>query len=104
MLIMLPINILEGGGARGANQIGVWKALMEYGIKIKAVAGVSVGALNGALMCMGDYEKAVSLWTNISYSSIMNIDDDQMDKLMNRLIIIKNTNYLVLLNIIKLLV
>jgi NTE family protein len=33
---------------------------------------------------MGDYEKAVSLWKNISYSSIMNVDDAQMDKLINR--------------------
>jgi NTE family protein len=76
--------VLEGGGAKGAYQIGVWKAFMEYGIKIKAVAGVSVGALNGALICMGDYEKAVSLWENISYSQIMKVDDGQMEKLMNR--------------------
>lgn len=76
--------VLEGGGAKGAYQIGVWKALLEYGVKIRAVAGVSVGALNGALMCMGDYEKAVNLWKNISYSSIMNVDDEQMDKLLNK--------------------
>lgn len=76
--------VLEGGGAKGAYQIGVWKALMEFGVKIKAVAGVSVGALNGALICMGDYEKAVSIWKNISYSRIMNIDDAEMDKLINR--------------------
>lgn len=76
--------VLEGGGAKGAYQIGVWKALMEYGVKIKAVAGVSVGALNGALICMGDYERAVDIWKNISYSSIMNVDNDEMDKLMGR--------------------
>lgn len=75
--------VLEGGGAKGAYQIGVWKALIEHGVKIKAVAGVSVGALNGALMCMGDYDKAVDIWKNISYSSIMNVDDDEMDKLIN---------------------
>jgi len=75
--------VLEGGGAKGAYQIGVWKALLELGVKIKAVAGVSVGALNGALICMGDYEKAVDIWKNISYSSIMNVDDVEMDKLIN---------------------
>jgi Predicted esterase of the alpha-beta hydrolase superfamily len=74
--------VLEGGGAKGAYQIGVWKALVEFGVKIKAVAGVSVGALNGALICMGDYERAVELWKNISYSSIMSVDDDEMDKLV----------------------
>ncbi len=75
--------VLEGGGAKGAYQIGVWKAFLECGVKIKGVAGVSVGALNGALMCMGDYEKAEEIWRNISYSSIMNVDDTQMDHLVN---------------------
>lgn len=75
--------VLEGGGAKGAYQIGVWKALLEYGVKIKAVAGVSVGALNGALICMGDFEKAVDIWKNISYSSIMNVDDEEMDKFIH---------------------
>ena len=50
--------VLDGGGARGAYQIGAWKALKEAGIKIAAVAGTSVGALNGALICMDDLEKA----------------------------------------------
>jgi NTE family protein len=75
--------VLEGGGAKGSYQIGVWKAFLECGVKIKAVAGVSVGALNGALICMGDFERAVDIWKNISYSRIMRVDDDQMDKLVN---------------------
>lgn len=76
--------VLEGGGAKGAYQIGVWKALLECGIKIKGVSGVSVGALNGALMCMGDYEAAEELWKNITYSDIMNVNDKQMQCLMKR--------------------
>lgn len=75
--------VLEGGGAKGAYQIGVWKAFLDNGVKIKGVAGVSVGALNGALICMGDYERAVDLWKNISYSKVMNVNDHEMDKLMN---------------------
>lgn len=72
--------VLEGGGAKGAYQIGVWKALREAGIKIKAVSGTSVGALNGALICMNDLEKAGELWTNIKYSSIIdNVNDDDME-------------------------
>ena len=31
--------VLEGGGARGAYQIGAWRALEEAGIKIKGVSG-----------------------------------------------------------------
>ena len=50
---------LEGGGAKGAYEIGVWKALREAGIKFDAVAGTSVGALNGAMYAIGDFDKAV---------------------------------------------
>ena len=39
--------VLDGGGARGAYQIGAWTALEEAGVKVCAVAGTSVGALNG---------------------------------------------------------
>lgn len=72
--------VLEGGGAKGAYQIGAWAALREAGIKIKGIAGTSVGALNGALMCMDDLEKAESLWDNISYSQVMDIDDGWMEQ------------------------
>ncbi len=76
--------VLEGGGAKGAYQIGVWKAFLECKVKIKAVSGVSVGALNGALICMGNYEEAEALWREISYSTVMKVDDEQMDKLVKR--------------------
>ncbi len=75
--------VLEGGGARGAYQIGAWKALKEAGIKIKGVSGASVGALNGALMCMDDLEKAEYIWENISYSKVMDVDDGIMEKMMS---------------------
>ena len=54
---------LEGGGAKGAYQIGAWKALREAGVKIDAVAGTSVGALNGSLIVMGDLEKAERVYS-----------------------------------------
>lgn len=75
--------VLEGGGAKGAYQIGVWKAFLECNVKIKGVAGVSVGALNGALITMGNFNEAEKLWSEITYSSIMDVDDEIMDKLMN---------------------
>ncbi len=63
--------VLAGGGSRGAYQIGVWKALREMGIEFDIVTGVSVGALNGALITQGDFDAAVELWENISSSDIM---------------------------------
>lgn len=74
--------VLEGGGAKGAYQIGVWKAFLECGVKIKGVAGVSVGALNGALIAMGNYEEAEELWRGLTFSSVMDVDDEKMGNLL----------------------
>lgn len=73
--------VLDGGGARGAYQIGAWKALKEAGVKVNAVAGTSVGALNGALICMDDVEKAEKIWREMTFSKVMNVDDGWMERL-----------------------
>lgn len=73
--------VLEGGGAKGAYQIGAWKALREEGIKIRGVAGTSVGSLNGALICMDDLEKAEEIWKTITYSRVLDVEDDLIDGL-----------------------
>lgn len=76
--------VLEGGGAKGAYQIGAWKALREAGVKIKGVAGVSVGSLNGALICMDDLERAEKIWKNIEYSRVMAVNDETIKALRER--------------------
>lgn len=73
--------VFDGGGARGAYQIGAWKALREAGVKINAVAGTSVGALNGALVCMGDVDTAEDIWRKMTFSTVMDVDDDWMESL-----------------------
>ena len=47
------------------------------------MSGTSVGALNGALICMDDLERAENLWANISYSQIMDVDDELMGRLFD---------------------
>ena len=76
--------VLDGGGARGAYQIGAWKALAEAGVKINAVAGTSVGALNGALICMGDIGKAEKIWNEMTFSRVMDVDDEWMEGLFQK--------------------
>lgn len=73
--------VLEGGGAKGAYQIGAWRALREAGVKISAVAGTSVGALNAALICMGDLKAAEDIWKNISHSKVMEVDEEKTAQL-----------------------
>lgn len=68
---------LEGGGAKGAYEIGVWQALDEAGIKYKAVSGCSVGALNGSLMAMRDLKRAVEVWSDMRLSKVIDLDEDE---------------------------
>ena len=74
--------VLEGGGARGAYQVGAWRALKENGVKFNAVAGSSVGALNGAMMAMDDLALAENLWNDMKFSRVMDVDDRQMQALL----------------------
>lgn len=68
--------VFSGGGAKGAYQIGAWKALREYGVdkKITAVAGTSVGALNTALFAQGDWDLACKIWGLVDNDAIMILD------------------------------
>ena len=72
---------LEGGGAKGAYEVGVWQALEEAGIKYNAVSGTSVGALNGAMMVMRDLEGAVRAWKDIRLSNVIDLEGDQEENL-----------------------
>lgn len=63
--------VLSGGGAKGAYQIGVWKALRKLHIKYDIVTGTSVGALNGVLMVQNSFYKAMSIWKNITYKDVI---------------------------------
>ena len=68
--------VLAGGGAKGAYQIGAWKAFKELEIEFCAVSGASVGALNATLFAQDDYNKAVDLWENISLDKVVNLPPD----------------------------
>jgi len=68
--------VLAGGGAKGAYQIGAWKAFKELGIEICAVAGASVGALNATLFAQNNYDQALELWENISLDKVVKLPPD----------------------------
>jgi NTE family protein len=49
--------LLQGGGALGSYQAGVYQALSEAGIEPDCVAGISIGAINAALIAGNSPEK-----------------------------------------------
>lgn len=66
--------VLEGGGAKGAYQIGAYIALKEKGFEFDHVVGTSIGAINGAVIAQGDVEKGIYFWEN---SNLDAFDDDK---------------------------
>src|SRR4051812_38772478 len=51
--------VLQGGGALGAYQAGVFQALVEAGLQPDWIAGISIGAINSAIIAGNAPEKGV---------------------------------------------
>src|SRR4051812_27019084 len=64
--------VLQGGGALGSFQVGVFQALEERNIEIDWVAGISIGAVNAALVAGNPPGKRMqaltTFWEQVSSS------------------------------------
>ncbi|MCR5763074.1 MAG: patatin-like phospholipase family protein [Treponema sp.] len=71
--------VLSGGGGKGAYEVGVWKAMNDYGIaqKVTAISGTSVGGLNAALFCCygKDLDSIEEVWLDM-VPSALTYDDE----------------------------
>ncbi|HWU27228.1 MAG TPA: patatin-like phospholipase family protein [Rhizomicrobium sp.] len=64
------VLVLQGGGALGAYQAGAYEAMAEAGLQPDWVAGISIGAVNGAIIAGNRPENRVErlreFWESIS--------------------------------------
>ena len=71
--------LLQGGGALGAYQAGVYEALAESGIHPNWVAGISIGAINSALIVGNPPHKRVErlrqFWEEITIDVLGGVPD-----------------------------
>lgn len=62
--------LLQGGGALGAYQAGIYEGLYNQGIEINSISGISIGALNTAIIAGNHPEDRVaklkSFWNTIT--------------------------------------
>ena len=69
------VLVLQGGGALGAYQIGVYQALEEAGYQPDWIAGTSIGAINAALIAGNRpserLAKLEEFWSMIQWPDIM---------------------------------
>jgi len=87
--------VLEGGGAKGAYHIGALKALKELNIEVEAVAGTSIGAMNGAMFVQDKLDVAYDYWYNISSSKVLNIEDKYLSEILNLSLNQNNLSYFI---------
>ena len=63
--------VFAGGGAKAAYEAGVGLALHERRIVPTAIAGTSAGAINAALLAMGNAEGLANLWRTIRREDVI---------------------------------
>lgn len=76
---------LEGGGAKGAYQIGVYRALKKNHITPSIIAGTSIGSINAAMIAQGDIKKLIKLWRTLT-TDIFGIDSKVINDIKNKII------------------
>ena len=64
--------VLSGGGAHGAYQAGIVKALYESGYRFKIISGTSIGALNGYLAAAGEIRELERAWMQMQRMQLLN--------------------------------
>lgn len=64
--------VWSGGGARGAYQLGLWKAMRELGIdkQVTVLTGTSIGAVNGVAFVQAAYDTCFEVWQNMDYNAV----------------------------------
>ena len=72
--------VLQGGGALGAYQAGVYQALQEVGLEPDWVSGVSIGAINGAIIAGNPpalrLERLRTFWERITQRKVWQYTPD----------------------------
>jgi NTE family protein len=67
--------VLSGGGAKGIYHLGVWKALKELGIGVKAFIGTSIGAVIAGLLAQGIDDSLDNLGDSLTVDSIISLPE-----------------------------
>lgn len=75
---------LGGGGARGAYEAGVLKALEELNIEVGAITGTSIGAINAAGYLSAGISTVEEVWRLMDKDSIIDVNAESLiDSLKN---------------------
>ena len=82
------VLVLQGGGALGAYQVGVYEALSEAGVEPDWVVGTSIGAINAGLIAgspKGErIDRLCEFWRRVEHAPTIEnqsvVDDPAYDR------------------------
>ncbi|MCW8398036.1 FAD-dependent oxidoreductase [Legionella sp. PATHC038] len=84
-IALQTILTLQGGGALGAFECGVVKAMEEYGVYPDIVSGISIGAFNSAIIA-GNPKHATealeSFWSDLALDTLQ-VSDEQTRRILS---------------------
>ncbi len=90
--------VLSGGGAKGVYQVGVWRALCEFGYNnyIDIYSGSSIGAINSFLIQTMDWKEATNIWLNNDLSKVFftdGVDSESLAKTIRQILFGKEIQF-----------
>lgn len=75
--------VLEGGGVKGAYQIGAYYAFKKCHIKFDAIVGNSIGAFNAAMLVAKKERKLLRFWQNAEVGKILGLSEEYINVMNN---------------------
>ncbi|MEN3293255.1 MAG: hypothetical protein V7642_2508 [Burkholderiales bacterium] len=86
------VLVLQGGGAMGAYQAGVYEAMHEHGLTPDWIVGTSIGAVNAALIAGNEHDRCIArlkeFWDTVAKDDLFDMRKvpDELRRLNIRMI------------------
>ncbi len=71
--------VLEGGGVKGAYQIGAFYAFLNSGIRFNGYAGTSIGSFNAEMLVEGKHKELLDFWYNLDSGELFGFNKNYVD-------------------------
>lgn len=86
--------VLSGGGAKGAFQVGAERYAREVkGYAWSVIAGVSIGAVNGAFLAMRRYQELLNTWKTLSSQTVLGRSTGHAAHILRQVVLRKSSLY-----------
>lgn len=76
--------VLEGGGVKGAYQIGAYFAFLDCHIKLDGFVGTSIGAFNAEMLAEGKHRELLKFWNVVNPGELLGFNKRYVDSVNNQ--------------------